>query len=40
MPSSVAQNAAPVKIVQPKIFNKEKMRYVYFVAATPDIVIF
>ena len=34
MPSSVAQNAAPVKIVQPKIFNKEKMRYVYFVAAT------
>ena len=39
MPSSVTQNAAPVKIVQPKIFNKEEMRYVYEEAATPaDIV--
>ena len=39
MPSSVTQNAAPVKIVQPKILNKEKMLYVYEEASTPaDIV--
>ena len=39
MPSSVTQNAAPVKIMQPKILNKEKMRYVYEETTAPaDIV--
>ena len=39
LPDAFIKNAAPVKIVQPKIFNKEKMRYVYEEAATPaDIV--